>query len=84
MRALTFDLDGTLVQSEKLKAHSYALAAQQVAELAEPDERAINAYREVVGSARDVASKHVMDRLALEPFLRPLMAARNAQTPERC
>lgn len=47
-----------------------------------PDERAIEAYREIVGSARDAASKHVMERLGLEPLLRPLMAERGAVTPE--
>jgi beta-phosphoglucomutase len=83
MRALIFDLDGTLVQSEKLKAQSYAVAAQQVASLDEPDVRAIEAYREIVGSARDIASKHVMDALALEPFLRPLMPVLNARSPEQ-
>ena len=29
IRAIMFDLDGTLVQSEKLKALSYAMAAQR-------------------------------------------------------
>ncbi len=73
MQALIFDLDGTLIQSEKLKAHSYAVAAQRLAGLSEPDDRAIDAYREIVGSARDVASKHIVDKLGLEPLLRPMM-----------
>ena len=30
IRAIMFDLDGTLVQSEKLKAQSYAIAAQRI------------------------------------------------------
>ena len=73
MQALIFDLDGTLVQTEKLKARSYAIAAQQVEGLAGPDDRAIDAYKEVVGSARDVASKHIVEKLGLEPLLRPMM-----------
>ena len=52
-----FDPDGTLVQSEKLKAQSYAVAAQRILGLSEPDPRAIEAYREIVGSSRDVASR---------------------------
>ena len=74
IRAIMFDLDGTLVQSEKLKALSYAMAAQRIRGLPEPDPRAIEAYREIVGSSRDVASRHIMDSLELEPDLRPLMA----------
>ncbi len=30
IRAMAFDLDGTLVQTEKLKALSYAIAVQQL------------------------------------------------------
>ena len=71
IRAVVFDLDGTLVQSEKLKAHSYAVAVQGLLGLEEPDQRAIEAYREIVGSARDVASRHIVDSLGLEPNLRP-------------
>ncbi len=71
--AIMFDLDGTLVKSEDLKAQSYAMAAQRVLGLSEPDDRAIEAYKEIVGATREVASQHIMDRLGLEPALRPLM-----------
>ncbi len=73
IRAIMFDLDGTLVQSEKLKAQSYAIATQRILGLPEPDPRAVEAYREIVGAARDVASRHVMDSLGLETDLRSLM-----------
>ncbi len=79
--AIVFDLDGTLVQSEKLKALSYAMAAQRLLRLSEPDPRAIEAYREIVGAARDVASRHVMDRLGLETEVRPMMAGFGASEP---
>ena len=79
--AIMFDLDGTLVQSEKLKAHAYAMAAQRLLGLPEPDSRAIEAYREIVGSARDVASRHVMESLGLETQIRPLMAQHGATEP---
>jgi phosphoglycolate phosphatase-like HAD superfamily hydrolase len=55
IRTIVFDLDGTLVQSEKLKAQSYAIAAQRLRGLPEPDARAVEACREIVGSSRDVA-----------------------------
>ena len=41
--AIIFDLDGTLVQSEKLKAQSYAIAVQRMRGLDEPEPRAIEA-----------------------------------------
>ena len=78
IQAIMFDLDGTLVQTEKLKALSYAIAVQRLCGLAEPDPRAIEAYREIVGSARDVASRHIVERLGLEELLRPLMAQHDA------
>ena len=79
--AIVFDLDGTLVQSEKLKALSYAMAAQRLLRLSEPDPRAIEAYREIVGAARDVASKHVLDSLGLETETRPLLAEYGVAEP---
>ncbi len=70
--AIMFDLDGTLVQSEKLKSLSYAIAVQRLRGLSEPDPRAIEAYREIVGAARDVASRHIMESLGLESDPGPL------------
>ncbi len=72
IHAVIFDLDGVLVQSEKLKAQSYAVAVQRVLNLTEPDGRAVEAYRETVGAQRDVASKHIVDKLKLSDSLRSL------------
>ena len=41
IKAIIFDLDGTLVQSEKLKALPYAIATQRLRQLSGPDPRAI-------------------------------------------
>ena len=79
--AIMFDLDDKLVQSEKLKAQSYAMAVQRLRGLPEPDPRAIEAYREIVGSARDVASRHIFENLELESDLRPLMVQFGASEP---
>ena len=76
-----FDLDGTLVQSEKLKAQSYAIAVQRLRKLASPDPKAIEAYQTIVGASREVASQFVIDQLGLEPDLRPLMAQYQASEP---
>ncbi len=64
IKAMLFDLDGTLVQSEKLKALAYATAVQHLRGLPEPDPDAVEAYREVVGSAREVASRHIVEAWA--------------------
>ena len=81
IKAIMFDLDGTLVQSEKLKALSYAIAAQRLRQLSDPDPQAIEAYREIVGASRDVASSHIMDALELEALLRPLMDQHGVTQP---
>ena len=73
IRAIVFDLDGVMVQSEKLKAQAYALAVQQLRGLSEPDPRAVEAYRTIVGASREVAAQFVTDQLGLEPDLKPLM-----------
>jgi len=82
IRAVIFDVDGTLVQTEKLKARSYAIAVQQLLELDKPDERAIDAYREVVGAGRDTVSRHVMEELSLKEYLLPLTDRYNVTSPE--
>jgi len=81
IRAMLSDLDGALVQSEKLKARSYAIAVQRLRGLAEPDDRAIEAYREIVGALRDVASRHVMESFDLVDDLTPLMTSHDASEP---
>ena len=61
INAIIFDLDGTLVQSGNIKAQSYAIAVQRMRGLAEPEPRAIEAYREIVGSAWEAATRHVIE-----------------------
>ena len=73
IRAMLFDLDGVLVQSEKLKAQAYAMAVQRIRGLAEPAPRAVEAYREIVGASREVAARFVIDQLGLEPDLQPFL-----------
>ena len=83
IRAFMFDLDGVVVQSEKLKAQAYAMAVQRLRGLSEPDPRAIDAYRTVVGASREVAAQFVIDELELEPELRPLMAEYGVSEPHQ-
>ena len=81
IQAIVFDLDGTLVQSERLKAQAYAVAVQRLRGLSEPDPQAIEAYRTIVGASREVATRFVIDQLDLEPDLRPLMAEYGVSEP---
>ena len=81
IRAMMFDLDGVVVQSEKLKAQAYAMTVQRLRGLSEPDPRAIEAYRTIVGASREVAAQFVIDQLDLEPDLRPLMKKYGVSEP---
>ena len=74
IKAIIVDMDGTLVQNEKLKALSVAVAVQRLRGLIEPDPRGIEAYRDMVGSSREVVSRHIVESLALEEDLLPLQA----------
>jgi beta-phosphoglucomutase-like phosphatase (HAD superfamily) len=42
IQAIVFDMDGVVVQSEKLKAQAYAIAVQRLRRLPEPNSRAIS------------------------------------------
>ena len=81
IRAFIFDLDGVLVQTEKLKARAYNLAAQQILGTAEPDRRAGQAYAEVIGASREETSRHVMDKLGMEARLRELTGEYGVSQP---
>ena len=74
IRAFIFDMGGVLVQNEKLKALSVAVAVQRLRALSDPDPDGIEAYRDMVGATREVVSRHIVDKLGLEAELRPLMA----------
>ena len=57
---LIFDLDGTLVQTEKLKAQSYAKAAVELCPVTITEEEVIATFQEVVGlPRREVATRLV-------------------------
>ena len=65
IQAMIFDLDGTLVQTEKLKALSYARAAIEL----RPDEiseaEVIDAFKDVVGRSRREVATTLVDRFGL-------------------
>ncbi len=80
VRAVLFDLDGTLVRTERLKAISYARAATALRpEVREAD--VVRAFGDVVGLARQAVADRLMQRFQLEEPARRRMADLNAATP---
>lgn len=65
IRLLAFDLDGTLVQTERLKAESYARAAHELdASIDEAD--VIEAYKAIVGQSREEVATALLEQFGLE------------------
>ena len=73
IQAVIFDLDGTLVQTEKLKAMSYARAAVQLCTRCVNEGEVVEAFKEVVGRSRQEVSLFLMERFALEEAARSRM-----------
>jgi len=69
IRAFIFDLDGTLVETELLKAQAYAAVSQDLLGLTDPDERAPELYRRIVGATDETAARAMTDELGLSDAL---------------
>ncbi|MBT6682089.1 MAG: HAD family phosphatase [Chloroflexi bacterium] len=69
IRAFIFDLDGTLVETELLKAKAYASVSQDLLRLSAPDERAIDVYRRIVGATDETAARAMVEELGLDRVL---------------
>lgn len=80
--AILFDLDGTLVQTEILKAISYAKAAIELRPSSVTQKAVIEAFKMVVGLSRDEVVRYLMDFFDLEAAARSRMADLQADTPE--
>lgn len=65
VNAIIFDLDGTLLQTEKLKARSYAKAAVELCPYSITEEEAIEAFKEFVGLSRQEVAQGLIDRFDL-------------------
>ena len=63
--AVIFDLDGTLVQTESLKAESYAEAAVELRPGAVAGEDVIRAYDQLIGRPRDEVGQSLLDQFHL-------------------
>jgi len=78
--AVIFDLDGTLVETEELKALSYARAARELRPtLREAD--VVDAFKDFVGLSRQEVATGLMRRFGLEDAARARMEEFGAEAP---
>ena len=66
IQAVIFDLDGTLVQTEKLKALSYGRAVVALCTQNIVERDVMEAFKEVVGRSRQEVGEFLITRFALE------------------
>ncbi len=76
-----FDLDGTLVQTEALKARSYARAAVELSPETVRPQEIIMAYEDMVGHSREEVAATLLSRFGLEPHAAQRMAELHVSTP---
>jgi HAD superfamily hydrolase (TIGR01509 family) len=81
IEAVLFDLDGTLVKTEWLKAISYARAASELRPNTLREEDVIKAFKDVVGRSRREVALALMERFDLEERARSRMAEFGASAP---
>ncbi len=81
IRAMIFDLDGTLVQTEKLKALSYARAVVDICAKEIQEGEVIDAFKEVVGLSRREVAERLIGRFDLDESLRKRMNELGVDTP---
>ena len=82
--AAIFDLDGTLVQTEALKAQSYARAAVELAPDTVREQDVIAAYDEMVGHSREDVAATLLARFGLEAQAGRRMARARCRDAARC
>lgn len=80
IKALIFDLDGTLVQTEVLKAESYARAAVELDKSLTEDE-VIDAFKDYVGLTRKEVAVGLIKRFNLESAAGTKMKVYHVHTP---
>ena len=81
IRAVAFDLDGTLIQTERLKAQSYAQAAVQLKPNSLTEQEVIDAFSDFVGGSREEVTKGLLARFDLEEAARRRMDEFSASAP---
>jgi beta-phosphoglucomutase len=79
--AAIFDLDGTLVQTESLKALSYARAAVELSPETVKAQEIVGAYDEMVGHSREEVAAALLHRFGLEAYAARRVAELGAESP---
>lgn len=81
INAMIFDLDGTLVQTEKLKALSYARAAVDLCTHTLNEDTVVEAFKDVVGLSRREVALALVERFDLQEKAAGRMAEFGVTTP---
>lgn len=81
INAMIFDLDGTLVQTERLKAISYSKAAMELRPDAVMENAVMIAFRDVVGLSRNEVATALVERFGLAEAAGAHMAEFGVSTP---
>lgn len=81
INTMIFDLDGTLVQTERLKALSYARAAVELCPHDLEEAAVVAAFQDVVGLSRREVAQALVTRFDLTDRARAQMAALGVNTP---
>lgn len=81
IRAMIFDLDGTLVQTERLKALSYARAAVELCPDDIQESDVIEAFKDVVGLSRREVASTLVERFHLTGKAQKRMTEFGVDTP---
>src|SRR5437667_4122430 len=79
--AVIFDLDGTLVETEELKALSYARAAVELRPEDLSIAEVIDAFKEVVGLSRREVAMALIQRFGLEEVAQARISEFGVDTP---
>lgn len=69
IRAVIFDLDGTLLETEHLKAEAYADLIGELTGRGSPEPAAVELYRSIVGATDITVCEAMIERFDLAPLL---------------
>lgn len=81
INTMIFDLDGTLVRTERLKALSYAKAAVELCPNQITETEVVEAFKEVVGRSRREVASFLVERFDLAENVRKRMDEFGVTTP---
>lgn len=79
--AVIFDLDGTLLETEELKALSYARAAVELRPDAVREEEVLEAFRDLVGLSREEVAAALVERFGLKEAAEERMEEFDVEEP---